>query len=194
MKIIGLTGSIGMGKTTTAKMFEQHGIPILGSDDIVHAIYENEAVGPIEALFPGSTKDGRVDRAELSKYVIGNSEAFTKLEALIHPLVRLKQDEFVEIARKNNKELVLLDIPLLFEIGAESRVDTIIVVSCDAKIQRERVLARKNMTLEKFEAILAKQMPDHDKRARADHIVDTSISLQETEVQVMAIIKALRHS
>lgn len=194
MKIIGLTGSIGMGKTTTAKMFEKHGVPALGSDDIVHSLYENEAVEPIEALFQGSTKDGKVDRAELSKHVIGNSDAFIKLEALIHPLVKLKQDEFIEIAREKGHDLVLLDIPLLFEISAEARFDTIIVVTCDADIQRERVLARKNMTIEKFEAILAKQMPDQDKRARADHTVDTSVSLQETEAQVMAIIKALRHS
>lgn len=194
MKIIGLTGSIGMGKTTTSKMFEQHGVPAIGSDDIVHALYENEAVEPIEALFQGSTKDGKVDRAELSKHVIGNSDAFACLEALIHPLVKLKQDEFVEIARRQGLDLVLLDIPLLFEIGAETRVDAVIVVTCDAKIQRERVLARKNMTTEKFEAILAKQMPDQEKRARADHIVDTSVGMQETEAQVIAIIKALRHS
>lgn len=194
MKIIGLTGSIGMGKTTTANMFEQHGVPILGSDDIVHALYENEAVEPIEALFEGSTKDGKVDRIALSKHVIGNSDAFAKLEALIHPLVKLKQDEFIEIARKNGDDLVLLDIPLLFEIGAESRFDAIIVVTCDGDIQRDRVLARKNMTIEKFETILTKQMPDQEKRARADHIVDTSIGMQETDAQVMAIIKALRHS
>lgn len=194
MKIIGLTGSIGMGKTTTAKMFEQHGVPAIGSDDIVHALYENEAVEPIETLFPGSTKDGKVDRVQLSKHVIGNSDAFARLEALIHPLVKLKQDEFIEISRKKGHDLVLLDIPLLFEIGAEARFDAIIVVTCDANIQRERVLARKNMTVDKFEAILAKQMPDDEKRRRADHIVDTSISLEETEAQVIAIIKALRHS
>lgn len=194
MKIIGLTGSIGMGKTTTSKMFEKHGVPTIGSDDIVHSLYKNEAVEPIEALFPNSTKDGKVDRAALSRHVIGNSEAFAKLEALIHPLVQLKQDEFIEKARQKNHDLVLLDIPLLFEIGAEARVDTIIVVTCDADIQRERVLARQNMTVEKFEAILAKQMPDQEKRNRADHIVDTSVSIQETDAQVVAIIKALRHS
>lgn len=194
MKIIGLTGSIGMGKTTTAHMFEKQGVPTIGSDDIVHALYENEAVEPIEALFPGCTKDGKVDRAELSKHVVGNRDAFARLEALIHPLVKLKQDEFIEIARKNGHELVMLDIPLLFEIGAETRFDAVIVVTCDADLQRERVLARKNMTIEKFEAILAKQMPDQEKRRRADHIVDTSHSLQETQTQVIAIINALRHS
>lgn len=194
MKIIGLTGSIGMGKTTTAKMFEQNGIPTLGSDDIVHALYENEAVQPIETLFPGSTTNGKVDRAALSKHVIGNSDAFLKLEALIHPLVKLKQDQFVQTMREKGHDLVLLDIPLLFEIGAETRFDAIIVVTCDADIQRERVLERKNMTIEKFEAILAKQMPDQEKRTRADHIVDTSVGMQETQAQVMAIMKALRHS
>jgi dephospho-CoA kinase len=194
MKIIGLTGSIGMGKTTTAKMFEQHGVPAIGSDDIVHALYDNEAVEPIESLFPGSTKDGKVNRAALSKYVIGNSDAFAKLEALVHPLVKLKQDEFVEVARQKGHDLVLLDIPLLFEIGAEERFNAIIVVTCDADVQRQRVLSRKNMTTEKFEAILAKQIPDHEKRRRADHIVDTSVSLKETEAQVIAIINILRHS
>ncbi|MEW7008950.1 dephospho-CoA kinase [Lentilitoribacter sp. EG35] len=194
MKIIGLTGSIGMGKTTTTKMFEQHGVPAIGSDDIVHALYDNEAVEPIESLFPGSTKDGKVNRAALSKYVIGNSDAFAKLEALVHPLVKLKQDEFVEVARQKGHDLVLLDIPLLFEIGAEERFNAIIVVTCDADVQRQRVLSRKNMTTEKFEAILAKQIPDHEKRRRADHIVDTSVSLEETEAQVIAIINILRHS
>lgn len=193
MKIIGLTGSIGMGKTTTAAMFEKHGVPAIGADDIVHDLYDNEAVPLVEELFPGTSKNGEIDRQELSSRVIGNPEAFKKLEDLIHPLVRQKQDEFIENARENGCDLALLDIPLLFETGAEHRVDIIVVVTCDPDIQRSRVLAREHMTEEKFQNILKKQLPDDEKRKRADHIVDTSDSFTQTEAQVIAIIKALRH-
>tara|TARA_R110002126_G_scaffold13441_23_gene58380 strand:+ start:806 stop:1390 length:585 start_codon:yes stop_codon:yes gene_type:complete len=194
MIIIGLTGSIGMGKTTTAAMFEKHGVPTISADDIVHKLYENEAVSLIENLLPGTTKNGVVDRLALSAELMKDPSAFKKLNALIHPLVRQKQDEFISVHKSKNTELVLLDIPLLFETGAEARVDTIIVVSCDAAIQKKRVLARPNMSVEKFELIVSKQMPDAQKRALADHIVDTSHDLEHSEAQVVAIIELLRHS
>lgn len=192
MKIIGLTGSIGMGKTTTAKMFEKHGVPIIGADDIVHALYENEAVSLIEQAFPGTTSDGTVDRSALSDAVVGHADHFKRLEAIIHPLVRQKQDEFIAHHQEKAAELVLLDIPLLFETGAQSRVDLVVVVTCSADIQRKRVLARPNMSEEKFELILKKQLPDLDKRNLADHIVDTSENLQKTEAQVVELIEQLK--
>lgn len=194
MIVIGLTGSIGMGKTTTAAMFEKHGVPTISADDIVHKLYENEAVPLIERLLPGTTKNGVVDRLALSTELMKDPSAFKKLNALIHPLVRQKQDEFISVHKSKNTELVLLDIPLLFETGAEARVDTVIVVSCDAAIQKKRVLARPNMSVEKFELIVSKQMPDAQKRALADHIVDTSHDLEHSEAQVVAIIELLRHS
>lgn len=194
MIIIGLTGSIGMGKTTTAAMFKKHGVPTISADDIVHQLYQNEAVPLIEHLLPGTTKKGVVDRSALSAELIKDPSAFQDLNALIHPLVRLKQDEFTNAHRSKQTPLVLLDIPLLFETGAETRVDTVIVVTCDADTQRKRVLDRPNMTVEKFELIISKQMPDSEKRALADHIVDTSQDLEHSEAQVVAIIDLLRHS
>lgn len=192
MKIIGLTGSIGMGKTTTAQMFEKHGVPTIDADEIVHDLYKNEAVALIEDAFPGTTDANGVDRIKLSQAVIGKPENFAKLEAIIHPLVRQKQDEFVSFHRAQGADLVLLDIPLLFETNAQSRVDIIVVVTCDADIQKQRVLARKNMSEEKFAAILEKQLPDAEKRKLADHIVDTSESFEKTEAQVVALLDALR--
>lgn len=194
MIIIGLTGSIGMGKTTTAAMFEKHGVPTISADDIVHKLYENEAVPLIERLLPGATKNGVVDRLALSAELMKDPSAFKKLNALIHPLVRQKQDEFISAHKSKEIQLVLLDIPLLFETSAEARVDTVIVVTCDAAIQKKRVLARPNMSVEKFELIVSKQMPDAQKRALADHIVDTSHDLEHSEAQVVAIIELLRHS
>lgn len=192
MKIIGLTGSIGMGKTTTAQMFEKHGVPTIDADQIVHDLYENEAVALIEYAFPGTTDGNSVDRTKLSQAVIGKPDNFAKLEVIIHPLVRQKQDEFITNHREKGSDLVLLDIPLLFETNAQSRVDIIVVVTCDADIQKQRVLARKNMSEEKFAAILEKQLPDAEKRRLADHIVDTSHSFEETEAQVIALLETLR--
>lgn len=194
MKIIGLTGSIGMGKTTTAEMFKKHGVPTIDADQIVHQLYENEAVALIEEAFPGTTDGKTVDREKLSAFVIGQPDSFKKLEAIIHPLVRQKQDEFVKSHREQGADLVLLDIPLLFETGAQSRVDIIVVVTCDPEIQKKRVLARKNMNIDKFNAILKKQLPDAEKRKLADHIVDTSVSFEETEAQVIALLSNLRQN
>ena len=194
MKIIGLTGSIGMGKTTTAEMFKKHGVPTIDADQIVHQLYENEAVALIEEAFPGTTDGKTVDREKLSASVIGQPDSFKKLEAIIHPLVRQKQDEFIKSHREQGTDLVLLDIPLLFETGAQSRVDIVVVVTCDPEIQKKRVLARKNMNIDKFNAILKKQLPDAEKRKLADHIVDTSVSFEETETQVIALLSNLRQN
>lgn len=194
MKIIGLTGSIGMGKTTTAEMFKKHGVPTIDADQIVHQLYENEAVALIEEAFPGTTDSKTVDREKLSASVIGQPDSFKKLEAIIHPLVRQKQDEFIKSHREQGTDLVLLDIPLLFETGAQSRVDIVVVVTCDPEIQKKRVLARKNMNIDKFNAILKKQLPDAEKRKLADHIVDTSVSFEETEAQVIALLSNLRQN
>ncbi|MEP6433391.1 MAG: dephospho-CoA kinase [Lentilitoribacter sp.] len=194
MKIIGLTGSIGMGKTTPAAMFEKHGVPTIDADQIVHQLYKNEAVAFIEEAFPGTTDGKAVDREKLSAFVIGQPDSFKKLEAIIHPLVRQKQDEFIKSHRQQDIDLVLLDIPLLFETGAQSRVDIIVVVTCDPDIQKKRVLARKNMNIDKFNAILKKQLPDAEKRELADHIVDTSHSFEETEAQVIALLSNLRQN
>ena len=194
MKIIGLTGSIGMGKTTTAAMFKKHGVPTIDADQIVHQLYENEAVALIEEAFPGTTDGKTVDRKKLSTFVIGQPDSFKKLEAIIHPLVRQKQDEFIKSHREQGADMVLLDIPLLFETGAQSRVDIVVVVTCDPEIQKKRVLARENMNIDKFNAILKKQLPDAEKRKLADHIVDTSVSFEETEAQVIALLSNLRQN
>ncbi|WP_316858395.1 dephospho-CoA kinase [uncultured Cohaesibacter sp.] len=189
---IGLTGSIGMGKTTTGKMFIARGCPLHDADATVHALYEQEAVPLIEAEFPGTTRPEGVDRAALSKRVLGNADAMKRLEALIHPLVREKEQEFFEQARLDGAEIVVLDIPLLFETGAENRVDVTLVVTAPKEVQRERVLARPGMTSERFEAILARQMPDAEKQARADYSLDTGQGLKAAEEQVDAILDDIR--
>ncbi len=188
----GLTGSIGMGKSTTAQMFRDEGIAVYDADATVHALYEGEAVPLIEETFPGSTANGRVDRELLGQQVIGNPEAMKRLEALVHPLVHQKEQEFLAAAKARGDAIVLLDIPLLFEVNGEARVDVIIVVSASAEEQRRRVLARDGMTAEKFENILAKQMPDQEKRKRADYIIDTGQGIDHARLQVRDIIYELR--
>ena len=194
MKVIGLTGSIGMGKSTTAAMFEAQGVPVHDADAEVHALYDvgGEAVGRIEAAFPGVVKDGRVDRAALSHKVVGDPVALKALESIVHPLIGESRAAFFEAARQDGKDLVLLDVPLLFETGGEARVDTVVVVSAPAEIQRERVLAREGMTAEKFAAILARQTPDAEKRRRADFVIDTGQGLEAARQQVESVIAALR--
>lgn len=189
---LGLTGSIGMGKSTTAEMFREAGIPVHDADATVHELYESEAVAPIEAAFPGVVVDGRVDRAKLGNYVIGNSEKMKELEAIVHPLVHRKEAAFLERALKDGAFLVVLDIPLLFEVGGRERVDKILVVTAPPEVQRARVLARPGMTQEKFEAILAKQLPDCEKRAAADFIIDTSKGLVAARQRVQEIIDEIR--
>lgn len=192
MIIIGLTGSIGMGKSTTAKMFAEAGIPVNDADAVVHDLYRGEAVGPVEHAFPGTVKEGVVDRQELSRRLAGDPAALRRLESIVHPLVRKREAEFLARHRALNSDMVLLDIPLLFEAGGEARVDVIVVVTCDPQIQRERVLARPNMTEEKLDMILSRQMPDAEKRKRADFLVDTGQGMEAARARVEEIIAALR--
>lgn len=190
--IIGLTGSIGMGKSTVAAMFERSGIPVFDADAQVRAMQgpDGELIDAIEAAFPGSTGPQGVDRDKLGKLVFGDKEKLGKLEAIVHPAVGMKRAEF--LARNSNSEFVLFDIPLLFERGGDAAVSTVIVVSAPADVQRERVLAREGMTAEKFEHILELQVPDVQKRERADHVIDTGTSLEETEAQVSSLIEQLK--
>ena len=192
MFVIGLTGSIGMGKSTTAEMFQAEGIPVNDADVVVHQLYAAEAVAPIEAAFPGTTTDGKVDRVKLAAHLAAHPADFKKLEAIVHPLVREKELQFRRNAEDAAHDMVVLDIPLLFETGGESRVDAIVVVSCAPDIQRARVLARPGMTVDKFEMILSRQMPDSEKRHRADYIVDTGEGLEQARAQVRAIIADIR--
>jgi dephospho-CoA kinase len=192
---IGLTGSIGMGKSTTARMFREAGVPVLDSDQIVHDLYRGAAVAPIEAAFPGVTLDGAVDRAKLAECVLGDPEALKRLEAIVHPLVWSARDAFLKDQEQKGVEVVVYDVPLLFETGAEKSVDAIIVVSAPEDVQKARVLARPGMTEEKFAAILAKQTPDAEKRARADFVVHTEKGLESARDQVRAILDELgRHA
>jgi dephospho-CoA kinase len=195
MLIIGLTGSIGMGKTETAKMFARHGVPVCDSDATVHMLYDKGglAVEPINALFPEAVVDGRVDRALLSRAVLGKPEAMRQLEAIVHPLVGVAQRDFMARAAASGTKMVVIDVPLLFETGGEKRMDVVVVVSALPELQRKRVLARPGMTAEKFELILKKQVADAEKRSRADFVVDSSHGLEHAERQVVAIIEALKH-
>jgi len=192
MIILGLSGSIGMGKTTAANMFADNGVPVYSADDAVHQLYSGRAAPLIEAAFPGTVVDGTVDRTKLSSAVLGKPEALKKLESIIHPLVHEEEAAFLARARADGADIALIDIPLLFETGGQSRVDKVAVVSAPADIQRERVLSRAGMTEAKFEAILARQMPDVDKRARADFVIDSSGDFDETRAQIKAIIAELR--
>lgn len=189
---IGLTGSIGMGKSTTGQMFVARGCPLHDADATVHRLYQGRAVPLIEAAFPGTTGPDGVDRAALSKQVIGNSDAMAKLEAIIHPLVHEEERAFFEAANASGADSVVLDIPLLFETGGEARVDVIVVVSAPEEVQRARVLARPGMSEEKFEAIKARQMPDAEKRQRADYVIDTGTGLDDAAHQVDRILDAIR--
>ncbi len=191
MIILGLTGSIGMGKSTAGAMFAERGIPVISADDIVHSLYSGRAAPLIEAAFPGTVADGIVDRTRLSAAIMDNEPAFRRLEAIVHPLVVEERQHFIDEQRKAGREIVVIDIPLLFESGGEANVDRIVVVSCTAEQQRERVLRRPGMTEDKFEAILSRQTPDAEKRARADYVVDTSGTHEETRVQIDRIVDSL---
>ncbi|WP_018430519.1 dephospho-CoA kinase [Hoeflea sp. 108] len=191
MIVLGLTGSIGMGKSTTAKMFVEAGVPVHDSDEAVHRLYAGEAAPLIEAAFPGTVKDDVVDRTELSRRVLGDAAALKRLEGIVHPLVRADASAFLERSRAAGSAIAVLDIPLLFETAGRARVDKVVVVTAPADIQRERVLARPGMTETKFEAILAKQVPDAEKRKLADYIVDTGQGLEPARAAVRAIIADL---
>lgn len=188
---VGLTGSIGMGKSTTAQMFREAGVPVLDSDQIVHDLYRGAAVAPIEAAFPGVTVDGVVDRGKLAAQVLSDPQALKRLEAIVHPLVWAARDDFLKEQEKKGASIVVYDVPLLFETGAEKSVDAIVVVSAPEDVQKARVLARPGMTEEKFAAILAKQVPDAEKRARADFIVHTEKGIDAARRDVQAILDEL---
>jgi len=190
--LIGLTGSIGMGKSETAKLFARLGVPVYDSDAAVHRLYEKDgaAVAPIEAAFPGTVVDGRVDRVLLSKAVGGNETAFKTLEAIVHPLVGAENRKFLE--RHADAQMVVQDVPLLFETGGHARMDAVVVVSAPAELQRERVLARSGMTPEKLDHILSRQMPDAEKRAKAHFVVETDKGLEHAFEQVKTIVEAVK--
>lgn len=191
MLTIGLTGSIGMGKSTTAEMFRAEGLPVYDSDQAVHDIYCGPAAARIEALFPGTVVDGVVDREKLAAKVLGDAEALRRLESVVHPLVREKRLEFLEECRRRGDKLVVFDIPLLFETGGESEVDAIVVASATEDVQRARVLTRPGMTEQKFAAISAKQVPDSEKRKRADFVVHTDRGFDVARDEVRLILRAL---
>lgn len=194
MLVLGLTGSIGMGKSTTAAFFRELGIPVHDADAAVHRLYAGEAVPLIEAAFPGTTADGRVDREKLGAAVIGRPEALKRLEAIVHPLVGKAEREVRARAAAAGHQLIVLDIPLLFETGGERRVDAVAVVSAPKSVQRERVLARPGMTAEKLDGILARQMPDAEKRRRAHFVIDTGRGMEAARRQVADVVKALAGS
>ncbi|WP_416357219.1 dephospho-CoA kinase [Aureimonas phyllosphaerae] len=189
MKVLGLTGSIGMGKSTTAEMFQALGVPVHSADATVHRLYAGRAAPLVEARFPGTVRDGVVDRAALGARVLGDKPALAALEAIIHPLVREEEQAFLEAARAAGAPLAVLDIPLLYETSGERRVDAVLVVTAPPDIQRARVLARPGMTAERFEKILASQMPDTDKRRRADFVIDTSEGLEAARGAVRRIVE-----
>jgi dephospho-CoA kinase len=189
MLLLGLTGSIGMGKSTTAKLFEEAGVPVYDADATVHKVYEGEAVPAVEAAFPGSTVNGKVDRQKLSAMVVNNPEAMKRLETVVHPMLRSYQLKFLSDAEKSGAPVAVLDVPLLYETGGENRVDAVVVVTTAPDVQRERILARDNMTADKLDAILARQLPDEEKRKRADFVVDTSHGLEPVRQRIREILR-----
>lgn len=188
---VGLTGSIGMGKSTTADMFRAEGISVLDSDRLVHDLYKGPAAAEIDRAFPGVVVDGVVDRRRLASRVLDDPAALKRLEQIVHPMVWAARDALIEERREAGDRIVVFDIPLLFETGAEKDFDVIVVVTAPEAVQRARVLAREGMTPEKFESILAKQTPDSEKRARADFVVHTDRGLDAAREEVRTIVKAL---
>ena len=188
MLILGLTGSIGMGKSTTAKLFAEAGVPVYDADAAVHKIYEGEAAPAVEAAFPGTTVDGKVDRNRLSARVLNDPAAIKQLEHIVHPMLGASRKKFLDDAERSGAPIALVDVPLLFETGGEKRVDAVVVVTTTPEAQRERILARDNMTSEKLDAILARQLPDAEKRKRADFVVDTSHGLDPVRAAIRDIL------
>src|ERR1700692_1124441 len=188
MIILGLTGSIGMGKSTTAKLFQEAGVPVYDADAAVHKIYEGEAALAIETAFPGTTANGKVDRALLSARVLHDPAAMKQLEQIVHPMLGASPQKFLHDAEQSGAPVAVVDVPLLFETGGEKRVDAVVVVTTTSEIQRQRVLARENMTGEKLDAILARQLADAEKRKRADFVVDTSHGLDPVRARIRDIL------
>jgi dephospho-CoA kinase len=189
MRVLGLTGSIGMGKSTTAKLFAEAGVPVYDADATVHKVYEGEAAPAIEAAFPGTTSGGKVDRAKLSAKVVHDSTAMKRLEEIVHPMLRAYHQRFLDDAEKSGAPVAVVDVPLLFETGGDKRVDAVVVVTTSPEIQRERILARGTMSHEALEAILARQMPDAEKRKRADFLVDTSHGVDPVRARIRDILE-----
>lgn len=189
--VLCLTGSLGMGKSTSARFFAEAGVPVHDSDAAVHALYEGEAAPAVEQAFPGSTSGGKVDRAKLASMVLNDSAALARLEAIVHPLVTASREKFLTEAQANGTPVVVVDVPLLFETSANKGCDAVVVVSAPADIQRRRAFERPGMTEEKFAAILAKQMPDEEKRRRADFVVDSSRDFDNTRAQVRDILRTV---
>jgi len=191
---IGLTGSIGMGKSETAKLFARLGVPAYDADAAVHMLYEKDgaAVAPVGEAFPNCVKDGEVDRKALGERVMGDAQALARLEAIVHPLVLQVEQAFIARAKAQGADLVVLDIPLLFETGAERRFDAVVVVSAPDAVQWARVMARPGMSQDRFARILSRQLPDAEKRARADYVVDTGQGLEHAFAQVRRIVEELR--
>src|ERR1700736_3953686 len=188
MIILGLTGSIGMVKSTTAKLFAEAGVPVYDADAAVHRLYEGEAVPSIEATFPGTTADGKVDRNRLSAQVVHDPAAMKRLEQIVHPMLSASRQKFLLDAEQSGAPVAVVDVPLLFETGGAKRVDGVVVVTTTPEIQRQRILARDNMTGEKLDAILARQLPDAEKRKRADFVVDTSHGLAPVRARIRDIL------
>jgi len=191
MLVLGLTGSVAMGKSTTARFFAEEGVPVHDADTVVHRLYEGDAVPVIEAAFPGTTADGKVDRVKLGSRVMGDLAALRQLEAIVHPMVQDAEQRFLAEAEAKGAPVAVLDIPLLFETGGDRRVDAVVVATAPAEVQRARVLERPGMTEQRFEAMLARQMPDSEKRLRADFVVDTSRGFDDARAQVQAILQRL---
>ena len=191
MIVVGLTGSVGMGKSTTASLFAERGVPVFDADAAVHRLYSGRAVAPVEAAFPGVTRAGAIDREALAPHVIDDAAAMKRLEGIVHPLVREERESFLATALHDGKPLVVLDIPLLFETGGEAEVDVVVLASAPSAVQKARVLARPGMTEARFAAILAKQMPDAEKRKRARFIVETGTSIADARRQVAEVIAVL---
>lgn len=192
MLVVGLTGGIGMGKSSAAEHFRERGVPVFDADAYVHALYEGAAVPAIEAAFPGTVRDGRVDRARLAREIAGAPQRLAELEAIVHPLVVQAEIDFLCAEEKKATTLAVLDIPLLFETGAESRVDVTIALSTPAAVQRTRVLTRPGMTKEKFEALIARQLTDAERRARADLVVDSGSTLENLHTQLDRLLESLQ--
>ena len=188
MIVLGLTGSIGMGKSTTASLFAEAGVPVYDADAAVHRLYEGEAVAAIEAAFPGTTENGKVDRNKLSAHVVHDSAAMRRLEEIVHPMLGASRQKFLQEAEQSGAPVAVVDVPLLFETGGEKRVDAVVVVTTSPELQRERILSRPNMTGEKLDAILARQMPDAEKRKRAHFVVDTSHGLDPVRARIRDIL------
>jgi dephospho-CoA kinase len=188
MVILGLTGSIGMGKSTTAKLFAEAGVPVYDADATVHMLYEGQAAPAIEAAFPGATVDGKVDRNRLSARVVHDPTAIKRLEAIVHPMLGASRQKFLHDAEQSGAPVAVVDVPLLFETGGEHRVDAVVVVTTTPEIQRQRILERPSMTQEKLDAILARQMPDAEKRKRASFVVDTSHGLDPVRARIRDIL------